>query len=156
MQYIAANNDSYFFIDSVVICFCLLLPFSHVVTSFFPLYPRLFHRLFLFLFLFLFSQLGVHLSVGRRHTVFPKAGWSRKRSFARFHIDVFIHVDELKVDGKPHIRFNALGKMHSQHRSASGASAAAVADAADWTRVFDWSATRPQPISSSAPLATTS
>ena len=45
-------------------------------------------------------QYGVHISVGKKHTVFKKAGMSRKASKARFHIDLFLDVDTVVIDGK--------------------------------------------------------
>lgn len=43
-------------------------------------------------------QAGFHISLGRKHTVFKKSGISHKRS--RFHIDVFIDVDEIQMGQK--------------------------------------------------------
>lgn len=43
-------------------------------------------------------QAGFHISLGRKHTVFKKTGISHKRS--RFHIDVFIDVDEIQMGQK--------------------------------------------------------
>jgi hypothetical protein len=43
-------------------------------------------------------QAGFHISLGRKHTVFKKSGISPKRS--RFHIDVFIDLDEIQMGKK--------------------------------------------------------
>lgn len=42
-------------------------------------------------------QKGMHISLGRKHTVYKKPGVSAKRS--RYHIDLFIDVEEIDVDG---------------------------------------------------------
>lgn len=43
-------------------------------------------------------QAGFHISLGRKHTVFKKSGISHKRS--RFHIDVFVDLDEIQMGNK--------------------------------------------------------
>ena len=40
---------------------------------------------------------GVHLSLGAKHAVYPKAGFNRQN--ARFHIDVFAVADRVEIDG---------------------------------------------------------
>lgn len=42
-------------------------------------------------------QKGMHISLGRKHTVYKKPGVSAKKS--RYHIDLFIDVEEIDVDG---------------------------------------------------------
>lgn len=36
-------------------------------------------------------------SLGAKHAVYPKPGFSRRRG--RFHVDVFVHAPEVRVDG---------------------------------------------------------
>lgn len=43
-------------------------------------------------------QLGLHLSLGKKHTVYKKPDISTKKS--RFHIDLFIDVDRIELDGE--------------------------------------------------------
>ena len=43
-------------------------------------------------------QLGLHFSIGAKHTVYAKPGLHRKHG--RYHVDVFIDVNEIEVDGK--------------------------------------------------------
>lgn len=40
---------------------------------------------------------GVHLSLGAKHPVYPKPGFSKRH--ARFHVDVFVHDPVVEVDG---------------------------------------------------------
>lgn len=42
---------------------------------------------------------GLHLSIGEKHTVYKKAGINAKRT--RFHIDVFVDVQRIDLDGVP-------------------------------------------------------
>ena len=44
-------------------------------------------------------QLGLHLSLGEKHAMYPKPGLGRKNG--RYHVDVFIDVDRITVDGEP-------------------------------------------------------
>jgi hypothetical protein len=48
---------------------------------------------------------GVHLSVGRKHTVFVKSGVSRKQAQARYHIDIFLAASAVEIDGNTAISF---------------------------------------------------
>lgn len=41
---------------------------------------------------------GVHLSLGAKHAVYPKPGFSRRHT--RFHVDVFVAAPKLEVDGE--------------------------------------------------------
>lgn len=41
---------------------------------------------------------GVHLSLGAKHAIFPKAGFHKKQ--AKFHVDVFAAADEVEIDGQ--------------------------------------------------------
>lgn len=41
---------------------------------------------------------GIHLSLGGKHTVFSKPGFSKRG--ARFHVDVFADVTSVEIDGK--------------------------------------------------------
>lgn len=41
---------------------------------------------------------GVHLSLGGRHAVYPKAGFHRGNT--RFHVDVFCDLDRVEIDGE--------------------------------------------------------
>lgn len=41
---------------------------------------------------------GVHLSLGAKHTIYTKAGFPKKRS--RYHVDVFVDVTSVTVDGE--------------------------------------------------------
>ena len=41
---------------------------------------------------------GVHMSLGGKHAIYAKEGFSRKHS--RFHVDVFVKVDRVLIDGK--------------------------------------------------------
>lgn len=43
-------------------------------------------------------QLGLHLSLGGKHTIYKKEGLHRKRM--RYHVDVFVDVKKIFVDGK--------------------------------------------------------
>ncbi len=40
---------------------------------------------------------GIHLSLGAKHTIYAKEGFSRKHS--RFHVDVFVDVTKVTIDG---------------------------------------------------------
>jgi len=40
---------------------------------------------------------GVHLSLGAKHAVYPKAGFERKKT--KFHVDVFAWADRVEIDG---------------------------------------------------------
>ena len=40
---------------------------------------------------------GLHLSLGAKHAVYPKPGFSKRR--ARFHVDVFCWADRVDIDG---------------------------------------------------------
>jgi len=42
---------------------------------------------------------GVHLSIGKKHTVYSKGDMSRKHAQARYHIDVFVAATAVEVDG---------------------------------------------------------
>ncbi len=42
-------------------------------------------------------QLGMHISIGKKHTVYKKPGIATKRT--RFHIDLFVDVDTIEMDG---------------------------------------------------------
>lgn len=42
-------------------------------------------------------QEGLHLSLGKKHTVFKKPGISSKE---RFHIDMFVDVQQIIADGE--------------------------------------------------------
>lgn len=44
-------------------------------------------------------QLGLHFSIGAKHTVYAKPGLHRKHG--RYHVDVFIDVEQIDVDQKP-------------------------------------------------------
>jgi hypothetical protein len=44
-------------------------------------------------------QLGVHVSVGKKHNVFKKPGLTGKK--AKFHIDLFLDVSTIHIDGRP-------------------------------------------------------
>jgi aminopeptidase len=44
-------------------------------------------------------QKGLHLSIGAKHTVYAKQGMHRKHG--RYHVDVFVDVDRIIVDGQP-------------------------------------------------------
>lgn len=41
---------------------------------------------------------GVHLSLGAKHAVYPKAGFSKRHT--RFHVDLFCVTDEVTIDGE--------------------------------------------------------
>lgn len=41
---------------------------------------------------------GIHLSLGQKHTVYTKTGFPKRTS--RFHVDVFVDVSEVLVDGQ--------------------------------------------------------
>lgn len=41
---------------------------------------------------------GVHLSLGARHAVYPKAGFDKKT--AKYHVDIFCDLDAVRVDGE--------------------------------------------------------
>jgi aminopeptidase len=43
-------------------------------------------------------QLGLHFSIGAKHTVYAKPGLHRKHG--RYHVDVFIDVEQIEMDGK--------------------------------------------------------
>jgi leucyl aminopeptidase (aminopeptidase T) len=43
-------------------------------------------------------QQGLHFSIGAKHTVYAKTGLHRKHG--RYHVDVFIDVETIEVDGK--------------------------------------------------------
>lgn len=40
---------------------------------------------------------GVHMSLGAKHAVYPKAGFSKRKT--RFHVDVFCAAERVEVDG---------------------------------------------------------
>jgi leucyl aminopeptidase (aminopeptidase T) len=50
-------------------------------------------------------QLGLHVSVGKKHNVFKKQGLTGKK--AKFHIDLFLDIDKIDIDGKPVFANNA-------------------------------------------------
>ncbi|MDP2312151.1 MAG: hypothetical protein Q8P41_04545 [Pseudomonadota bacterium] len=41
---------------------------------------------------------GVHLSLGAKHAVYPKAGFSKRKT--RFHVDVFCAAERVELDGE--------------------------------------------------------
>lgn len=41
---------------------------------------------------------GVHLSLGAKHAVYPKAGFNKRKT--RFHVDVFCAAERVEVDGE--------------------------------------------------------
>jgi len=43
-------------------------------------------------------QMGVHLSIGAKHGLYPKPGLKRKEG--RYHVDVFVDVARVMIDGK--------------------------------------------------------
>lgn len=43
-------------------------------------------------------QLGLHLSLGAKHAMYVKPGLGRKKG--RYHVDVFVDVENISVDGK--------------------------------------------------------
>lgn len=44
-------------------------------------------------------HLGLHLSLGEKHTVYPKEGYKRKTG--RYHIDVFVDIERILVNDQP-------------------------------------------------------
>ena len=42
---------------------------------------------------------GLHISLGEKHTIYPKPGLKRKTG--RYHIDIFIDIERILVDGEP-------------------------------------------------------
>ena len=44
-------------------------------------------------------QKGLHLSIGAKHTVYAKQGMHRKHG--RYHVDVFVDVERITMDGQP-------------------------------------------------------
>ena len=42
---------------------------------------------------------GLHISLGEKHTIYPKPGLKRKTG--RYHIDIFIDIERILVDGAP-------------------------------------------------------
>jgi aminopeptidase len=45
-------------------------------------------------------QVGLHMSLGRKHTVFKKPTIISQKS-ARFHLDLFVDVEEIRIDDDP-------------------------------------------------------
>ncbi len=43
-------------------------------------------------------MLGVHLSLGGKHTLYPKPGFSNKK--VRYHVDIFVDLQEALIDGE--------------------------------------------------------
>jgi aminopeptidase len=43
-------------------------------------------------------QMGVHLSLGAKHGLYPKPGLKRKEG--RYHVDVFVDVERVRIDGR--------------------------------------------------------
>ncbi|MNC94906.1 hypothetical protein D3C83_118890 [compost metagenome] len=41
---------------------------------------------------------GIHLSLGSKHALYPKAGFHKKK--VKFHVDVFADVDSAVIDGE--------------------------------------------------------
>jgi leucyl aminopeptidase (aminopeptidase T) len=41
-------------------------------------------------------QLGLHISLGAKHAIYPKPGFHRKKG--RYHVDVFIDIERISVD----------------------------------------------------------
>ena len=39
---------------------------------------------------------GIHVSLGAKHGVYAKAGFSKRR--ARFHVDIFVVADRVEID----------------------------------------------------------
>lgn len=44
-------------------------------------------------------QKGLHLSLGEKHGIYKKPGFNPKKT--RFHIDVFVDVERIEIDGEP-------------------------------------------------------
>jgi hypothetical protein len=44
-------------------------------------------------------QKGMHMSLGMKHGIYPKPGFSRKDG--RYHVDIFIDMETITADGKP-------------------------------------------------------
>lgn len=42
---------------------------------------------------------GLHISLGEKHTIYPKPGLKRKTG--RYHIDIFVDIERILVDGEP-------------------------------------------------------
>jgi leucyl aminopeptidase (aminopeptidase T) len=43
-------------------------------------------------------QQGVHLSIGAKHAIYAKPGLSRKHG--RYHVDIFVDVTDITIDGE--------------------------------------------------------
>lgn len=43
-------------------------------------------------------QRGLHISLGAKHAIYQKPGFNRKHG--RYHVDVFVDIDTIEVDGK--------------------------------------------------------
>jgi hypothetical protein len=41
---------------------------------------------------------GIHLSLGSKHAIYAKPGLSRRKT--KFHVDVFVAVDQVEIDGE--------------------------------------------------------
>jgi hypothetical protein len=44
-------------------------------------------------------QVGMHVSMGKKHTVYGKEGLSKRKT--RFHIDLFVDLESITCDGTP-------------------------------------------------------
>lgn len=43
-------------------------------------------------------QMGMHMSLGAKHAIYPKPGLKRKTG--RYHVDIFVDIEEIVVDGQ--------------------------------------------------------